>query len=138
MTKTHIDHIGIIVDDLEASIKMFSGLLGDGPSTTKEMPDMGLKIAEFETANITIELLQYTGSNDGFAKEIMGEKSGVNHISLRVEEVSEAISKIEAAGIETMAGFPRGGAHGQVAFFKPETTGNVLIEVCQPDSHSTE
>ncbi|MBL4756098.1 MAG: VOC family protein [Rhizobiales bacterium] len=138
MTKAHIDHIGIIVDDLEASVKMFTGLLGDGPIMTKEMPDMGLKIAEFETANVMIELLQYTGSNDAFAKEVLGEKSGVNHISLRVGEVSEAIAKMEAAGAETMDGFPRGGAHGEVAFFKPESTNGVLLEICQPDNNSHE
>lgn len=130
MSKIHIDHIGIIVDDLEASVAMFTKMLGEGPTMAKDMPENGLKIAEFETANVAIELLQFTGPNTGFAKEVMGEKSGINHFSLRVDKVSDAIGKMEELGAEKMDGFPRNGAHGRVAFFKPETTGNILIEVC--------
>lgn len=133
MSKAHIDHIGIIVDNLEASVAMFSGLLGAGPDKRKDMPDVGLKIAEFETANITIELLQYSGKNAAFAKEVMGEESGVNHFSLAVGNISDAIAGMEATGAEMMKGFPRQGAHGRVAFFDPKTTGNILLEICEPD-----
>ncbi|MBZ0217439.1 MAG: hypothetical protein K8F25_12850, partial [Fimbriimonadaceae bacterium] len=79
------------------------------------------------------ELLQYFGENDGFAKQVMGERSGLNHFSLAVENITDAIAGLEAAGAETMAGFPREGAHGRVAFFKPATTGNILFEVCEPE-----
>ncbi len=130
MSKVHIDHIGIIVDDLEASVAMFTKMLGEGPTMTKDMPENGLKIAEFETANVAIELLQHTGPNTDYARQVMGEKSGINHFSLRVDNVGEAISQMVTLGAEKMDGFPRTGAHGQVAFFKPESTGNILIEVC--------
>lgn len=133
MSKAHIDHIGIIVDNLEASVAMFSGLLGAGPDKWKDMPDVGLKIAEFEMANITIELLQYSGENTAFAKEVMGEESGVNHFSLAVGNISDVIAGMEATGAEMMKGFPRQGAHGRVAFFDPKTTGNILLEICEPD-----
>jgi len=133
LSKAYIDHIGIIVDDLEASIVMFSGLLGAGPDKRKDMPDVGLKIAEFEMANITIELLQYSGENAAFAKEVMGEESGINHFSLAVGNINEAIAGMEATGVEIMKGFPRKGAHGRVAFLDPKTTGNVLFEICEPD-----
>ncbi len=133
MSKPRIDHIGIIVDDLEASIVMFSGLLGNGPDNIKHMPDVGLKIAEFETANITLELLQYTGNNDAFAKQTMGAKNGINHFSLAVGNMAEAIGNMEATGAKIMSGFPRQGAHGQVAFFNPDSTGNILLEICEPE-----
>lgn len=133
MSKARIDHIGIIVDDLEASVAMFSKLLGAEPDKRRDMRDVGLRIAEFETANVTIELLQYSGENDAFAKAVMGEKSGINHFSLAVENIDVALTRMAETGAEAMSGFPRAGAHGRVAFFKPETTGDILLEVCEPD-----
>ena len=55
---THIDHIGIIVADLEKAAAKLKPLFGD--ASIKEMPEVGLRVAEFHPANVTIELLQYT------------------------------------------------------------------------------
>lgn len=129
----HVDHIGIIVDDLDSAIRMFRTLFKSAPPATKEMAEHGLRVAEFRAANVTIELLQYTGRNDDFAKGVMGPSSGVNHVSFRVADVGAAIAELERAGAKTMKGFPLHGAHGQVAFFEPKTTEGVLFEVCQPD-----
>ena len=134
MNKPVINHIGIIVADLDAGIAMFERLFRAGPSSVKEMPEVGLKIAVFSAANVAIELLQYTGTNDELAKRAMGEAPGVNHISLGVETLADTIAGLKASGIEVMDGFPRQGAHGTVAFFEPGSTGGVLIEACEPEA----
>ncbi|MDH3236835.1 MAG: VOC family protein [Alphaproteobacteria bacterium] len=131
--KPVVDHIGVVVPDLDAAIDLFTKVFGAGPALTKELPDVGLRIAEFAAANVTVELLQYTGENDGFAKDVMGEAPGVNHISFRVDALGAATKAVEAAGAKTMAGFPRQGAHGQVVFFEPASTGGVRFELCEPD-----
>lgn len=134
MNKPVVDHIGIIVADLDAGIEMFKRLFASDPASVREMPEVGLRIAVFEAANVAIELLQYTGANDEFAKRTMGTAPGVNHISFGVEKLADAISELEATGAKTMQGFPRQGAHGQVAFFEPASTGGVLFEVCEPEA----
>jgi len=128
-----VDHIGVIVPDLDAAVTLFTKLFGAGPVKTKTMPDVGLKIAEFAAANVTVELLQYTAENDGFAKDVMGEAPGVNHISFRVDALGPATEAVEAGGAKPMAGFPRQGAHGQVVFFEPASTGGIRFELCEPD-----
>ncbi|MCW5770129.1 MAG: hypothetical protein KIT16_00735 [Rhodospirillaceae bacterium] len=80
-----------------------------------------------------MELLQYTGKNDGFARQVMGERTGLNHISARVDDIGAAMAALGAKGLRAMDGFPRQGAHGQVAFFAPEPTTGLLFEICQPD-----
>ncbi len=132
-TKPTIDHIGILVADLDAAIALFTKILGMGPSSTQEMPDGGVRIAMFDTTNVTLEFLQYLGGDDQFAHDILGEQMGINHFSLEVGDLGAAMSAVEGVGAKTMAGFPRQGAHGQVAFFEPETTGGVRFELCQPD-----
>jgi len=128
-----VDHIGVVVPDLDAAVALFTKLFGGGPVKTKEMADVGLRIAEFAAANVTVELLQYTGDNDAFAKEVMGEAAGVNHISFRVEGLAAATEAVAGAGAKPMTGFPRQGAHGQVVFFEPASTGGVRFELCEPD-----
>ena len=134
LPKIHIDHIGIIVADLERAVEQLGVLFGGAPEL-KELPEAGLRVAEFHAANVTVELLQYTGSNDAFARRVMGERSGLNHISARVSDVEASLGQLRAAGLRPMEGFPRQGAHGRVAFFEPDAASGLLFEICQPDVH---
>ena len=127
---TRIDHIGIIVADVELAASKLKVLFGE-PSI-KELPDVGLRVAEFHTENVSIELLQYTQGSE-FARNVMGERLGLNHISAHVEDVDQSVAELKANGLKPMSGFPRQGAHGRVAFFEPDAVTGLLFEVCQPD-----
>ncbi|MCP5367033.1 MAG: VOC family protein [Hyphomicrobiales bacterium] len=133
MSPPVIDHVGIIVADLDAAVAMMRPLFGGDPAYVKEMPEVGLRVAAFEAANVTVELLQYTDDGSDFAKQVMGERLGLNHLSARVEDVATAVTELTAAGFTPQAGFPRPGAHGQVAFFDPDPVTGLLFEVCAPD-----
>lgn len=135
MNKTHIDHIGIVVADLDAAVERLGPLFGGAPRI-KELADVGLRVAEFQAANVTVELLQYTGKNDAFARRVMGERLGLNHVSARVEDVERSLGELRAKGLKPMEGFPRQGAHGRVAFFEPDAVTGLLFEICQPDTHA--
>lgn len=128
----HIDHVGIVVADLDEAVRRLGALFG-GPPRVKELPDVGLKVAEFRAANVTVELLQYTGKDDAFARRVMGERLGLNHLSARVADVDRSLAELRAAGLQPQEGFPRQGAHGRVAFFEPDAVTGLLFEICQPD-----
>ena len=132
MNGPHIDHIGIIVADLDAAVSRLKPLFGEC-TRMKDLVDVGLRVAEFQAANVTVELLQYTGKNDAFARQVMGERLGLNHISVRVADVERSLAELRAAGLRPMEGFPRQGAHGRVAFFEPDAVSGLLFEICQPD-----
>ncbi len=125
-----IDHIGIIVKDLERAAQKLAVLFGS--ARIQELPEVGLRVAEFRAANLTLELLQYTKDSD-FARRVMGERVGLNHVSFRVQELERSIEELRAAGFVPMAGFPRRGAHGRVAFFEPDAASGLLFELCQPE-----
>ena len=120
-----IDHIGVIVADLNLSIEKFRALFGE--PKLKQLPDVGLRIAEFHAENIIIELLQYEGDAK-FARETMGERVGLNHISIGVDDLEGAM---KALPFRPKPGFPREGAHGKIAFFEPDATTGLLFELCQ-------
>jgi methylmalonyl-CoA/ethylmalonyl-CoA epimerase len=130
MSKPYVDHIGIIVDNLERSIALFNAIFGLHPSKIKELPQVGLRVAHMQAQNIEIELIQYTKINS-FGQKVMGEQKGVNHLSLRVENMQNGLKNCEEKGLKVMEGFPMKGSHGRVAFFDPDTTQGVLIEICE-------
>jgi catechol 2,3-dioxygenase-like lactoylglutathione lyase family enzyme len=132
MNAPHIDHIGILVADLDAAIGTLRPLFG-APTRTKILAEVGLRVAEFAAANVTVELLQYDGPAE-FARQVMGEQLGLNHISARVANVAQALGELSSAGLRPMQGFPRQGAHGQVAFFEPDPVTGLRFEICQPDA----
>lgn len=131
MTLPNIDHIGIIVDDLEKAVDMFEHLFQMKPAKVTELAEVGLRIAHLEARNIGIELIQYTGDGDDFGRRVMGPGTGINHMSIQVEDADSAVKDLQVKGLRVMEGFPRTGSHGRVAFFEPETTRNILLEICE-------
>lgn len=131
MSAPTINHIGIIVQNLEKSLTLFERLFHLKPSKIKNMPEVGLRIAQLNAANIEIELLQYSGEGESLAKKTMGINPGINHLSLEVTDIKIALKDLEHKGLTLMEGFPREGSHGMVAFFKPETSGGILFEICE-------
>ena len=131
MIAPRIDHMGIVVADLDAAVTMFTSILAGAQVHTKDMPEVGLRIAIFEAANISIELIQYTEDGSEFAQGVMGATPGLNHFSVEVANLEAAAADMEAAGFKMMQGFPQPGAHGRVAFFERQAGSNVLFEICE-------
>lgn len=134
MSAPVIDHIGIVVESLEPAILAMGRLLPGAPLTRRSMPEASLEVAEFQAANIVIELLQYTTAQAGLARETMGSETGLNHLSVSVHDLGGALAALAAWGVEPMDGFPRRGAHGQIAFLRRDPRTGVLVELCQVDA----
>jgi methylmalonyl-CoA epimerase len=134
MKPPRIDHIGIVVDDLEASIASMKAMLRGAPLVRRSIPDAGLEVAEFATANVVVELLKYTDVGDGFGRAVMGSATGVNHLSVAVDDLDDALAALRAQGVEPVDGFPRRGAHGRIAFLPRDAGTGLLFELCEPDA----
>ena len=128
-----VDHIGVLVPDLESAVAKFCRLLEGLPPVRRDLPEVGLRIAEFQTENLNIELIAYDGPAE-FARRVMGNDIGINHLTIQVENVGDAVAKLTDAGLRVQEGFPRPGAHGMVAFFQRDDTTGLLLEVCAPDA----
>jgi methylmalonyl-CoA/ethylmalonyl-CoA epimerase len=132
MNAFHIGHIGIIVPDLDAAMGTLSRLFDIEPASVKELHAVGLRIAEFHAENITLELIEHVTEQTGLARSTMGASPGLNHISVTVHDMNHALEHLQNKGLSLMEGFPRPGSHGTVAFFHPEPTTGLLLEICSP------
>ncbi len=125
-----IRHIGIVVDGFERSIEKFKGF-GLPCSEVMERKEAGMRIAFFPIGDTLIEFLNYTKPDTGHDKVVRSQKGAINHICFEVDDLDQSIKDFEKNGAKLVEGCPRPGAHGRIAFFYPETTEGVLIELCQ-------
>jgi methylmalonyl-CoA/ethylmalonyl-CoA epimerase len=126
-------HLGIMVDNFEQALEKFKGF-GIQCSEVKEDKKIDLQIAFLSVGDVDIELLHHTkpdSGNDVMSSIVRGQKGAINHLCFEVDDLDASIRKFEQQGAKMIEGCPRRGAHGRIAFFHPETTEGVLIELCE-------
>jgi methylmalonyl-CoA/ethylmalonyl-CoA epimerase len=125
-------HIGIMVEDFEQAIEKFKGL-GLPCSEVKEDQRLDLQIGFLSVGDTSLEVLHHTKPDKGddpMSTVVRGQKGAINHLCFEVDDLDASIRDFERSGAKLLDGCPRKGAHGRIAFFHPETTAGVLIELC--------
>jgi methylmalonyl-CoA/ethylmalonyl-CoA epimerase len=135
MQTTHIEHIGIAVKDLTASIKFYEEVLGLKCYNIEEVADQKVRTAFFMVGQTKIELLESTSEDGPVAKFLEKKGEGIHHIAFAVKGIEEALRHAEENGIQTIDKQPRKGAEGlDIAFLHPKSTFGVLTELCEDKS----
>lgn len=131
MEITHIEHIGIAVENLESSIKYYEDVLGLKCYAIEEVKDQKVKTAFFKVGDTKIELLESTEIDGPIGKFIEKKGQGIHHIAFHVDRISDALKEADNKGIRLIDQQPRKGAEGlNIAFLHPKSTGGVLTELC--------
>ena len=111
-----IDHIAIVVADLEATILLYTQTLGFSVLYRETVADQGIEAVGLRAGDAVIELLRPLDTDSPIARFRGDAPTRMHHIAYRVRD-------------ET----PRRGAHGNtIAFLHPKSTAGVLVELCQP------
>lgn len=132
MNLTHIEHIGIAVSDLKASIDFYERILGLKCYKIEEVPDQKVRTAFLMAGETKIELLESTDPEGPVGKFIEKRGEGIHHIAFAVENIEEHLAHAESQGIKLIDNKPRKGAEGlDIAFLHPKYTSGVLIEFCE-------
>jgi methylmalonyl-CoA epimerase len=127
-----IDHIAIVVADLEASIAMYTHTLGFSEVYREIVADQGVEAVGLRTGDAIIELLRPLDEESPIAKFRGDAPSKLHHTAYRVTDIVGELARLKARGVRLIDETPRPGAHGNtIAFLHPRSTGGVLIELCQ-------
>jgi methylmalonyl-CoA epimerase len=129
MTVKKIDHIGIIVKDIEAALKVYRDALGLQLAKIELVPEQEVKIAFLPTGESELELVQPTTGDSGVGRYLAKRGEGIHHICLEVEDIEAALARVAGQGMELIDKTPRVGSAGQkLAFVHPKSAHGVLIE----------
>jgi methylmalonyl-CoA/ethylmalonyl-CoA epimerase len=128
-----IRHIGIMSEDFDRTVERFKGF-GLTCTEVVELKNVGAKIAFLPIGDSMLELICHTGPDKGddiLSSLVRNHKGTINHICFEVDDLDATIRDFQESGAKLVEGCPRPGAHGRTAFFYPETTEGVLIELCE-------
>jgi methylmalonyl-CoA/ethylmalonyl-CoA epimerase len=132
MELKYIEHIGIAVKDLDASIQYYEGVLGLKCYSVEEVQDQKVKTAFFKIGQTKIELLESTSPDGPIGKFIEKKGEGIHHIAFAVDNLEGQLEDAASKGIQLIDTKPRKGAEGlDIAFMHPKSTFGVLTELCE-------
>ena len=131
MNISHIEHIGIAVDNLDEAITYYENVLGMKCYAIEEVVDQKVKTAFFLVGTTKIELLESTTPDGPIGKFIAKKGQGIHHIAFAVKDTNEALKMAEESGVTLIDKQARKGAEGlNIGFLHPKATLGVLTELC--------
>jgi len=127
-----IDHLGIAVRNLDASIEYYTDALGLTCEGKEEVASQKVRTAFFACGEVHIELLEPTADDSPIAKFLEKNGEGIHHIAFKVDNIQDQLSHVADKGVRLIHEVPIDGAGNKlVAFLHPKSTGGVLTEFCQ-------
>jgi catechol 2,3-dioxygenase-like lactoylglutathione lyase family enzyme len=107
-----LHHVGITVQDLDASIRFYHDVLGLGfsnePSPWFDGPELGpavgvpgaaLRQVSLTLGDTTLELLEYKSPPSDTRKPLLSNNIGASHVAFLVDDIRAKKAELEAKGI---------------------------------------
>ena len=129
-----IDHIAIIVRDIEQALVFYRDTLGITPGEIKEVPSEQVRIAFLPMGGpggSEIELIEPTTPDSSLAKFLEKRGEGLHHVCLEVENIDAALAEMQEKGAPVLDKQPRIAAEGRAIFLHPRGTNGVLLELLE-------
>jgi methylmalonyl-CoA/ethylmalonyl-CoA epimerase len=128
-----IDHVAIVVADLDAALDLYVNALGFPVVYRETIADQGVEAVGLKTGDAIIELLRPLSPDSPVARFRGEAATKLHHTAYRVDDIVAELAALRERGVRLIDETPRPGAHGNlIAFLHPKSTGGVLIELCQP------
>ena len=132
-----IDHVAIIVRNIEQALVFYRDTLGITPSEIKEVPSEQVRIAFLPMGGpggSEIELIEPTSADSSLTKFLEKRGEGMHHICLEVENIEVALQEMREKGAAVLDKVPRVAAEGRAIFLHPKGTNGVLLELLERHS----
>jgi len=126
-----IEHVGIAVKKLSASIPLFEKLLNTPCYKTEVVESEMVNTAFFKKGESKIELVEAYAPGSVISKFIEKKGEGLHHIAFEVDNIEEEVKRLINEGFTLINEKPKVGADNKmVCFLHPKDTNGVLIELC--------
>ena len=126
-----VEHIGIAVKSLSASIPVFEKLLNSSCYKIETVESERVNTAFFQTGETKIELLESQEIDGVIAKFIEKKGEGIHHIAFEVDDIEKEMERLKKEGFALLNEKPKEGADNKlICFLHPKHTNGLLVELC--------
>lgn len=127
-----VDHIGIAVRSIEATLPFYTEVLKLPLLGIEEVESQKVRVAFLKAGETKLELLEPTTEESTIAQFIEKRGEGMHHIALGVNSIEERILEMKENGVRMIDEEPRIGAGGaHIAFMHPKSASGILVELCE-------
>ena len=129
-----VDHIAIIVRNIEQALFFYQDTLGIMPGEIKEVPTEQVRIAFLPMGGpdgSEIELIEPTSTDSSLTKFLEKRGEGLHHICLEVDDIDTALVELQEKGTPVLDKQPRIAAEGRAIFIHPRAANGVLLELVE-------
>ena len=127
-----IEHVGVVVKDVEKSRALREGCFGIKLDSVETNPTKPVKLAIYPVGESMVELIAGTTPDSKHQQMVADGKGGINHLCFEVENIDEALAELKSKGIALLDEVPRHGHAGcRIAFIDPKATEGCLIELAE-------
>lgn len=132
-----IDHIAIVVDDIDGALGFWRDALGLELDYVEEIPEQKSRVAFLPVGECEVELVEPISDDSGVARYLQKRGPGMHHICLQVESLESTLADLKAKGVHLINETPLEGSGGKrLAFIHPESTEGVLVELYELNQES--
>lgn len=130
-----IDHIGIAVQSIEQTMKIYTEKLRLKGGEITEIPEQKVKVASFNIGESDIELIEPITQESTVARFLEKKGEGIHHIAFEVTNLETRLNELKNNGTRLIDEKPRRGAYGKkIAFIHPKDTKGILIELVEKNT----
>ena len=127
-----INHIALVVNDLDQSLRFWRDGLGLAVAHTEAVPEQAASVAFLPLGESHVELVKPTTADSGLARYLAKRGPGMHHVCVEVDDIEAMLAHLQAQGFRLIDAAPRVGADGRrYAFVHPESAHGVLVELYQ-------
>jgi methylmalonyl-CoA/ethylmalonyl-CoA epimerase len=125
-----IDHIGVVVNDLQTALSFWQDALGLDLTHVEDVPAESSQVAFLPAGGSEIELVRPTSADSGLARYLEKRGPGMHHLCLEVDDLEAMLARLKSKGIQLINESPLNGAGGKkYAFVHPKSAGGVMVEL---------
>jgi len=131
-----IDHVAIIVRNIDQALAFYRDILGILPGEIRDVPTEQVRIAFLPLGGpggSEIELIEPTVPDSSLAKFLEKRGEGLHHICLEVDNIEVALQEMRER-VPVLDQQPRVAAEGRAIFVHPKGTNGVLLELLEKNT----
>jgi methylmalonyl-CoA/ethylmalonyl-CoA epimerase len=125
-----MDHVGVVVDDLDRASAFLSDVLGLELVRSLDDAERQLRARFYRCGDTDVEIIEL-GDPDARSQRLGDAQARIDHIAFEVDDIGGTIVELGAGGVRMATAEPRQLGGLSTIFSQPESTAGMVVQLLQ-------